>query len=49
MIVIINYGSGNLKSIKNGFTKIGEETLVSQDIHEMEKADALVLHGVGAF
>ena len=49
MIVIINYGSGNLKSIKNGFTKIGEETLVSQDIHEMEKADALVLPGVGAF
>ncbi|WP_424354438.1 imidazole glycerol phosphate synthase subunit HisH [Methanobacterium sp. MBAC-LM] len=49
MIVIINYGSGNLKSIKNGFTKIGEETSVSQDIHEMEKADALVLPGVGAF
>ncbi|OEC84589.1 MULTISPECIES: imidazole glycerol phosphate synthase subunit HisH [Methanobacterium] len=49
MIVIINYGSGNLKSIKNGFTKIGEETLISQDIREMEKADALVLPGVGAF
>ena len=49
MIVIINYGSGNLKSIKNGFTKIGEKTVVSQDIHEMEKADALVLPGVGAF
>ncbi|MEL7670787.1 imidazole glycerol phosphate synthase subunit HisH [Methanobacterium sp.] len=49
MIVIINYGSGNLKSIKNGFTKIGEETVISQDIHEMEKADALVLPGVGAF
>ncbi len=49
MIVIIDYGSGNLKSIKNGFTKIGEKTVVSQDIHEMEKADALVLPGVGAF
>ena len=49
MIVIIDYGSGNLKSIKNGFSKIGEKTVVSQDIHEMEKADALVLPGVGAF
>lgn len=49
MIVIIDYGSGNLKSIKNGFSKIGEKTTVSQDIHEMEKADALVLPGVGAF
>ena len=49
MIVIIDYGSGNLKSIKNGFSKIGEKTVVSQNIHEMEKADALVLPGVGAF
>lgn len=49
MIVIIDYGSGNLKSIKNGFSKIGEETIISQDINEMEKADALVLPGVGAF
>ena len=49
MIVIIDYGSGNLKSIKNGFSKIGEKTVVSQDINEMEKADALDLPGVGAF
>lgn len=49
MIVIIDYGSGNLKSIKNGFSKIGEETIVSQDIQKIEKADALILPGVGAF
>lgn len=49
MIVIIDYGSGNLKSIKNGFSKIGEETTISKNIDEMEKADALVLPGVGAF
>jgi glutamine amidotransferase len=49
MIVIIDYGSGNLKSIKNGFSKIGEDTIISQDIHEMEKADALILPGVGSF
>jgi glutamine amidotransferase len=49
MIVIINYGTGNLKSIKNGFSKIGEEAVISDDVYEMEKADALILPGVGAF
>lgn len=49
MIVIINYGSGNLKSIINGFSKIGESAVISDDIYEMEKADALILPGVGAF
>jgi glutamine amidotransferase len=49
MIVIIDYGSGNLKSIKNGFLKIGEEAIVSQDIQKIEKADVLILPGVGAF
>ncbi|MGZ7119133.1 MAG: imidazole glycerol phosphate synthase subunit HisH [Methanobacterium sp.] len=49
MIVIINYGSGNLKSIRNGFSKIGKEAIISDDIYEMEKADALILPGVGAF
>jgi len=49
MIIIINYGSGNLKSIKNGFSKIGQDTIISDDIYQMEKADTLILPGVGAF
>ncbi|MGB9936396.1 MAG: imidazole glycerol phosphate synthase subunit HisH [Methanobacterium sp.] len=49
MIVIVNYGSGNLKSIKNGFLRIGEDAVISDSIPEMEKADALILPGVGAF
>lgn len=49
MIVIINYGTGNLKSIKNGFLKIGKEAIISSDMDKMEKADALILPGVGAF
>jgi imidazole glycerol-phosphate synthase subunit HisH len=49
MITIIDYGSGNLKSIKNGFSKIGVETVISHDPYEMKNADALVLPGVGAF
>jgi len=49
MIAIIDYGSGNLKSIRNGFHRIGAEVLVTQDKSELEKADALILPGVGAF
>jgi len=49
MITIINYGSGNLKSIRNGFLKIGVPAEVTQDPDLIKEADALVLPGVGAF
>lgn len=49
MITIIDYGSGNLKSIKNGFTKIGVKTELSHDLTDLREAEALVLPGVGAF
>jgi imidazole glycerol-phosphate synthase subunit HisH len=49
MITIIDYGSGNLKSIKNGFSKIGADAAVSSSVREINDAEALVLPGVGAF
>ena len=49
MITIIDYGSGNLKSIRNGFHRIGAEVKISQDPNEMKEAEALILPGVGAF
>ena len=49
MITIIDYGSGNLKSIKNGFSKIGADAIVSSSVKELNDAEALVLPGVGAF
>jgi imidazole glycerol-phosphate synthase subunit HisH len=49
MIAIIDYGSGNLKSIRNGFQKINADVLVTRDKQELEKADTLILPGVGAF
>lgn len=49
MICIIDYGSGNLKSIYNGFRKIGQDPIVSDDVSKIKEADALVLPGVGAF
>ena len=49
MIAIIDYGSGNLKSIKNGFSKVGTDAIISSSIKEINDAEALVLPGVGAF
>jgi glutamine amidotransferase len=49
MITIIDYKSGNLKSISNGFKKIGEEFQITDDIDLISNAKHLVLPGVGAF
>ena len=49
MIGIIDYGVGNLFSLKSSFRAIGAEAFVSSDEAELAKADRLVLPGVGAF
>jgi len=49
MITIIDYGSGNLKSIKNGFKKINANAIISSSLKDIDDAEALVLPGVGAF
>ena len=49
MITIIDYKSGNLKSISNGFKKIGAEYRITDDKEVIADADYLVLPGVGAF
>lgn len=49
MITIIDYKSGNLKSISNGFKKIGEDFQITDDIDVIANAEHLVLPGVGAF
>lgn len=49
MIAIIDYGLGNLRSIANMLKKIGIEAVVSSDPAVIERADKLVLPGVGAF
>lgn len=48
-IGIIDYGMGNLHSVKNAFDSIGCETIISSDKNELKKADGLILPGVGAF
>ena len=49
MITIIDYKSGNLKSISNGFKKIGENFQITDDTEVIADATHLVLPGVGAF
>jgi glutamine amidotransferase len=47
MIAIIDYGSGNVRSIQRGLESHGYETSITPDIAEIETADAVVLPGVG--
>jgi glutamine amidotransferase len=49
MIVIVDYGMGNLGSIANMLKKIGVPAVISSDPAVVEKADKLILPGVGAF
>ena len=49
MVGIIDYGVGNLFSLRSSFTAIGVEAFVSGDAGELAKADRLILPGVGAF
>ena len=46
---IIDYGVGNLKSVTNAMAYIGQQTLITGDARELERADAIILPGVGAF
>lgn len=49
MITIVDYGMGNLGSIRNMFKRIGAQAVVTSDLDSIAKADKLLLPGVGAF
>ena len=48
-VTIIDYGVGNLRSLRRGLEQAGASVAVSADPDELAAADALVLPGVGAF
>ncbi len=48
MIVVIDYGIGNLASIMNALNRLKIPGLISRDISMIKKADSLILPGVGA-
>jgi len=48
-VAIIDYGVGNLHSIRRGIELAGADARVTSELAEIEAADAIVLPGVGAF
>jgi len=48
-VVIIDYGMGNLFSVKLACEKVGLSALISNDKSEISKASSLILPGVGSF
>jgi len=49
MIIIVDYGLGNLRSVQKSFERVNIKVKISRDIKEIEKAQKLVLPGVGHF
>ena len=49
MIGIIDYGLGNIKAISNIYNKLKIDNIILKSSNDFEKADKLILPGVGAF
>ena len=50
MIVVIDYGMGNLGSVVNMLKKVGAPSVcISSDLNDIQQAEKLVLPGVGHF
>ena len=49
MIAIVDYGAGNIFSVKNALDYLGMESKLTDDPAEIEAADEVILPGVGAF
>lgn len=49
MIAVIDYGLGNLGSIKNMLKKVGADSVITSDPDTIASAEKLILPGVGAF
>jgi glutamine amidotransferase len=49
MISIIDYGMGNLNSVKRKLDRIGAKSIITSDPEEIKKSDKIILPGVGHF
>jgi glutamine amidotransferase len=49
MIAIVDYGVGNVRSVERALAHVGAEPQLTADPDELERADGVVLPGVGAF
>ena len=48
-ITIIDYGMGNIASLKNAFTYLGAEVVVTDDPEKIKNSNYVILPGVGSF
>jgi len=48
-VVVLDYGSGNLRSAQRALERVGAAVTVTSDRGAAERADALVVPGVGAY
>jgi len=46
-VVIINYGAGNIQSIKFALKRLGVDAILSHDVAEIRNADKVIFPGVG--
>ncbi len=49
MIAIVDYGVGNLFSLKSSLAYVGADTVVTSDPNVLKKSEKIILPGVGAF
>ena len=49
MVTIVDYGSGNLRSVQKAFERLGSEARITDDPEVVSRAARIVLPGVGAF
>jgi glutamine amidotransferase len=48
-VAVLDYGSGNLRSVGRALARVGATVGVTSDVAEADRADAVVVPGVGAF
>jgi glutamine amidotransferase len=48
MVLIVDYGAGNLRSVARAVERVGARPVVSHDAAAVDEAEALILPGVGA-
>ena len=48
-ICILDYGSGNVASVRNSLDRLGIASYISNNVQDIDRASHLILPGVGAF
>ena len=48
-IAIVDYGAGNLTSVKKALDSLGQDAVITSDAEVVSRADKLIVPGVGHF